>query len=84
MVQSCNCLSMELQVVATTGAYHTLIVNEKGKLYITSGADGKEESYVTWDADPLFSIYRDYFAVIVVIICSHLYPHFLVVCHGRC
>jgi hypothetical protein len=27
IVQSCKCLGMELQVVATAGAHHTLIVN---------------------------------------------------------
>jgi hypothetical protein len=59
VVRSCKCLGMESQVVATAGAYHTLIVNDKGELYITSGADGNGESYVTWDANTLSSIYRD-------------------------
>jgi hypothetical protein len=31
-------LKLELQVVATAGLSHTLIVNGKGELYITSGA----------------------------------------------
>jgi hypothetical protein len=41
VVQSCKCLRMESQVVATVGEYHTLIVNGKGELYITppSGID---------------------------------------------
>jgi alpha-tubulin suppressor-like RCC1 family protein len=39
VVWSCKCLGMELQVVATAGAYHTLIVNGNGKLYITSGGE---------------------------------------------
>jgi hypothetical protein len=39
VVQSCKCVGMELQVVATAGGYHTLIVNGKGELYITSGTD---------------------------------------------
>jgi hypothetical protein len=39
VVQSCKCVGMQLQVVATAGLSHTLIVNGKGELYITSGAD---------------------------------------------
>jgi hypothetical protein len=39
MVWSCKCSVLESQVVATAGANHTLIVNGKGELYITSGAD---------------------------------------------
>jgi alpha-tubulin suppressor-like RCC1 family protein len=42
---SCNCLKMELQVVATVGAYHTLIVNEKRELYITSRGDSLSNIY---------------------------------------
>jgi hypothetical protein len=37
VVRSCKCLGMELQVVATVGTCHTLIVNRNGELYITSG-----------------------------------------------
>jgi hypothetical protein len=39
VVQSCKCLGTESHVVATVGAYHILIVNRNGELYITSGAD---------------------------------------------
>jgi hypothetical protein len=38
VVRSCKCLGMESQVVATVGLGHTLIVNGKGELYITSRA----------------------------------------------
>jgi hypothetical protein len=38
-MRSCKFLGMESQVVATVGAYHTLIVNRKGEMYITSRAD---------------------------------------------
>ena len=47
MVQSCKCLGMESQVVATAANDYTLIVNRKGELYMTSGAD------------PLCRVYRD-------------------------
>jgi hypothetical protein len=47
VVRSCKCLGMESQVVATAGEDHMLIVNGKGELYITSGAD------------TLSSVYRD-------------------------
>jgi hypothetical protein len=39
MVRSCKCLGVESQVVATAGLYHSLIVNGKGEIYITSGPD---------------------------------------------
>jgi hypothetical protein len=49
MVRNCECLGMELQVVATAGSYNTLIVNGNGELYITSSGV----------ADDLSSIYGD-------------------------
>jgi hypothetical protein len=36
---------MELQVVATAGEIHTLIVNRKRELYITSGTDCLSHAY---------------------------------------
>jgi hypothetical protein len=35
----------ESQVVATAGFYHTLIVNRKGEMYITSGSDDLSTPY---------------------------------------
>jgi alpha-tubulin suppressor-like RCC1 family protein len=48
MMLSCKCLGMESQVVAMAGVDHTLIVNGKGELYITSEIP-----------DTLSNIYRD-------------------------
>jgi hypothetical protein len=45
VVRSCKCLGMESQVVATAGEDHTLIVNGKGDLYITSGRDSLSQVY---------------------------------------
>jgi hypothetical protein len=39
VLRSCECLGMESQVLATAGRTHTLIVNGKGELYITSRTD---------------------------------------------
>jgi hypothetical protein len=54
VVQSCKCLGMESQVVATAGEDHTLIVNGKGELYITS-----RELYITFGAYTLSRVYRN-------------------------
>jgi hypothetical protein len=43
---------MELQVVAMAGANHTLIVNGKGELYITSGVDFLSSLYVDIALEP--------------------------------
>jgi hypothetical protein len=51
-VWSCKCLGMKSQVVATAGMYHTLIVNGKGELYITSGADTLSRIYSNTPPEP--------------------------------
>ena len=39
MVRNCKCLEMESHVVVMADVHHTLIVNGKGEMYITSGPD---------------------------------------------
>jgi hypothetical protein len=52
VVQNCKCLKVELQVVATAGVSHTLIVNGKGELYITSGTNTLSNLYHNVPPEP--------------------------------
>jgi hypothetical protein len=56
VVQSSKCWQMDLQVVATAGMDHTLIVNGNGELHITSGKDELSDVYLNIPLEPQSSL----------------------------